>query len=653
MPTMNAPTAQLAELARALEIFLVEQCEDLDPHDWAPLREQLERWLPTFEQLLSQKDWAGLERAVRQLQAWLQAPTAPPRELPARVQAVLRAYSQQQGAGPELNPPSVKGPFMGPPSELASKSLGQVGGLLKWLVERRPAPVPITTYPTLRVPPEVRPLTTFTVEVSARPQVSCDGATRAVLPRSSDRPVDLEVILELPADGSLVARSPGEGVLRIGADGQAATLGFAVFAERPGVHTVTVAFRQGGIERTRCQRKVTVQAAAQSPAGPGRAAPAAAAAAVAAATAVAAAATVDAAAALSGPSLVIGSAFRGLLLQLHERPGISGARGFQVILGGPGWSGRPLECEIRLPAAAPELLAALCRELPEEASPLPLESRELRLRSIGSNLAQQALPLELRSQLADSRWPAGTALHIESDDAWLPWEALWLGASADPAGGIFLGERFAVTRWLRTGSARERVGGKAAVLVASTSSGLALEPERQILQEITGQPPIELRALPAVQKCLLGDPACRIFHFAGHGGSEAGKSFAESLQLDGGYLHATDIRLSEPGVAGPLDAGMVFLNACEAGIEQPGLWAHGGWASQFLRAGVGALIAPSWTISDRGAGAFAESFYRHAAAGCTLGEAARRARCELAPRSPLDRIAYAVYAAPQSHLHLQ
>ena len=69
MPTMNAPTAQLAELARALEIFLVEQCEDLDPHDWAPLREQLERWLPTFEQLLSQKDWAGLERAVRQLQA--------------------------------------------------------------------------------------------------------------------------------------------------------------------------------------------------------------------------------------------------------------------------------------------------------------------------------------------------------------------------------------------------------------------------------------------------------------------------------------------------------------------------------------------------------------------------------------------------------
>jgi hypothetical protein len=188
---------------------------------------------------------------------------------------------------------------------------------------------------------------------------------------------------------------------------------------------------------------------------------------------------------------------------------------------------------------------------------------------------------------------------------------------------------------------------------ATTDPGLTLDPERRVLGEITGQPPLELRQLLAVQKCLLGDPACRIFHFAGHGGSEAAKSFPESLLLDGGELHATDIRPGTPGTAGPLEAALVFLNACEAGIEQPGLWAHGGWASTFLREGVGALIAPSWTVSDRGASCFAETFYRHAATGVSLGEAARLSRCAIAKRSPIDRIAYAVYAAPQSRLYLQ
>ena len=113
------------------------------------------------------------------------------------------------------------------------------------------------------------------------------------------------------------------------------------------------------------------------------------------------------------------------------------------------------------------------------------------------------------------------------------------------------------------------------------------------------------------------------------------------------------LTLGTPGTAGPLEATLVFLNACEAGIEQPGLWAHGGWASTFLREGAGALIAPSWTVSDRGASCFAETFYRHAATGLPLGEAARLSRCEIARRSPVDRIAYAVYAAPQSRLYLQ
>ena len=54
MSMTNAPKAQLAELARALQVFLVEQCEELGARDWEPLCEQLMGWLPEFEQLRDQ-----------------------------------------------------------------------------------------------------------------------------------------------------------------------------------------------------------------------------------------------------------------------------------------------------------------------------------------------------------------------------------------------------------------------------------------------------------------------------------------------------------------------------------------------------------------------------------------------------------------------
>lgn len=631
MLPQSAPPILLVELTKSLQLFLLERCEELSAPEWEPLRAQLVRWLPEFARLLDQKDWLGAERWLRELITEHEVPTATPRRLPAKVQAALREYAQTHD--PQETPATDPAaswfrPFLGAP-DVASQALNQAAGVLNWLTKRRPAVAPLTTYPTACMPAEVRCKTTFTIAVAASAVASVDGAAKLELARTADKPIDFEVVLELSGAAGLAARSPTEAVLRIGPDGRAVTLLFEVFAEDSGEQVVAVAFRQGGLERARLTRRVMVQAqsAAASPAPP--------------------------ASPLIGPSLLVGSAFRGLLLQVHARPGSGAMRVFRVTLSGPGWAGPPASGDIALPAEAPELLAQLCRELPVEAKLPQPEARELRLKGVGHDLGLRVLPGAVLDALVPSRWPQGTALHIESDDAWVPWEVLWLQDPAVTAGGAFLGEHFAVTRWLRTGSARERVGGKSAVLLATTESGLAIAAERRVLTELTGTAPVELSQIMAAQNCLHGRPPFRILHFACHGGSEADKTFAESLALEGGELHTSDILLTAPGTAGPLDGALVFLNSCEAGIEQPGTWAHDGWISKFLLAGIGAVVAPSWTISDRGASGFAEIFYRGAATGIPLGEAGRRARLASDRCGHLDRLGYAVYALPQSRLQLE
>ena len=159
---------------------------------------------------------------------------------------------------------------------------------------------------------------------------------------------------------------------------------------------------------------------------------------------------------------------------------------------------------------------------------------------------------------------------------------------------------------------------------------------------------VDLMALGDVQQCLRGSPRAQVIHFACHGQSKAAEVIAEALCMQDGELHATDIPIPSPGTAGPIEGALVFLNACQAGIEERGLWSHSGWASKLLYAGVGAVIAPSWTITDAGALGFAEHFYRNAKSGLSLSESARRARKQIGHLGNLDRIGYAVYATPNA-----
>lgn len=482
----------------------------------------------------------------------------------------------------------------------------------------------IDTHPEVLLPTEVGERTTFFLTVAAHAAETPHSIGKLSLSRGQPGPVDLEVELVLPASQGLVAAGPTAAVLRVHEDGRAAAIRFELFAASKGVHPIAVAFRHGGIERARHEGRVLVRTQEEHAHAPSS----------------------EAHAGLQGAAVAPGRAFAGLLLQIDLRGVSADFRSFRVVLGGGGWSGPAIEGRVELPAEAAHLLAELCREMTSIAKLETPQTRELRLRAIGRTLARRALPDPIREALADPHWAPGTSLHIESSDLHVPWEMLLLG---DTVTGEFLGERFAVTRYPRLGTPRELVGGAAGILVAPRSSGLQVGTERAALQALLGQAQ-ELSHLEQVQELLVGPARCGVLHLACHGNCAATGTFRDMLLLDGGPLSVVDVAVPERGQRSALDGALVFINACRANIAEPGLWGHDGWAGAFLRAGAGAVVAPSWTVSDRGAALFAERLYQSSAGGQLLGEAARQARLQAASRGSADRLGYSVFASPTARL---
>lgn len=597
-------SSEFAELVGVLETWLGRHREKMEPQERSRLHARLADQLAAIEAMRRHGD----ERlGVQQLRALL---------------IELGALSGTRSYSPSNDSAWSRGEPMG-----HTRTAGQPGRLSALIDALRPRAKAslLVTYPTLRVPHSVSVKTVFFLEVGAYAQASLDGAAKVSLGRKrDDQPVDLSISVEIPNNQDVTARSVQEAVLHICPDGRAAQIVFELYANTVGRHPLTVVLRRDGLELTRLSHIVTVTPIAEVTEPP-------------------------APAVFMGAALCAGRRYSGLVLSVNEHAASGEQRTLALSLGGPAWSGPPLQGQVSLPMDSHALLASVCRNMERTLQIADPRAREQSMQGIGAELARTILPQSLRDELIRQRWREGTALHIECDDAWLPWEALFLGEMSGMRGGqpgFFLGEHFAVTRWLRVGSAREQVGGSSAVIVAPTNSGLSVSQERSVLQEVTGQPPLDLMGLSDVQQCLRGTPQAQVLHFACHGQSKADQVIGEALYMQDGELHATDIPITAPGTAGQLEGALVFLNACQAGIEQRGLWQHHGWASKFLHAGVGAVVAPSWTVTDAGALGFASHFYRNAQQGMALSEAARLARIQIGRAGNLDRIGYAVYATP-------
>jgi hypothetical protein len=95
-------------------------------------------------------------------------------------------------------------------------------------------------------------------------------------------------------------------------------------------------------------------------------------------------------------------------------------------------------------------------------------------------------------------------------------------------------------------------------------------------------------------------------------------------------------------------APLVVFNACRSGRVGYSLTRLGSWAGELIRLGCGGFVGTLWEVTDPGALAFAEAFYRHLFAGSLIGEAVRQARLVVRARLPGDPtwLAYCCFADP-------
>ena len=98
------------------------------------------------------------------------------------------------------------------------------------------------------------------------------------------------------------------------------------------------------------------------------------------------------------------------------------------------------------------------------------------------------------------------------------------------------------------------------------------------------------------------------------------------LELDGGELRPTSFR--EPHKAFCSSAALVFLNACSAAADVPGIFGDQCYPERLLEDGVGAVVASTLPVNVKVAVAMAHHFYEALVAGSGLGAALLDARVQ-------------------------
>jgi hypothetical protein len=126
-----------------------------------------------------------------------------------------------------------------------------------------------------------------------------------------------------------------------------------------------------------------------------------------------------------------------------------------------------------------------------------------------------------------------------------------------------------------------------------------------------------------VLKCIEGDPAADILHFAVHGqydptGLQDGLVLADGRALD-------PFQVKGIKFAGPR---FIFLNACQVGMGNEVLGDYAGMAAAFLHQGAAGVVAPLWSINDALARELALEFYDAAFSGTPPAEVLRRKRAD-------------------------
>jgi hypothetical protein len=284
-----------------------------------------------------------------------------------------------------------------------------------------------------------------------------------------------------------------------------------------------------------------------------------------------------------------------------------------------------------------EVLTGLWPEVSIEALALADWNR---LKQVGQTLREMVMPEPIWALWRESLGRAGSdglRLRIRPADAMaasLPWEAIY-----DPDRNEFpaLNIDTPVVRYLEgpIPHSTEQLPPSLSVLLTGADS----DPRRPLdvraeldrieaaLQPLTDAGKATVARIDALCAGKLQMPLLQkkphVLHFAGHGEWD-GSQQAGALWLVG---DTEPDRLETEFLATVLRGSsvrLVILNACDSAVDSAQLWS--GMAQSLVLAGVPAVVAMRYLISDGGGTAFAETFYSAIAAGEPLDRAMTHAR---------------------------
>lgn len=259
-------------------------------------------------------------------------------------------------------------------------------------------------------------------------------------------------------------------------------------------------------------------------------------------------------------------------------------------------------------------------------------------------------------------------LQIVSDEPWIPWELI--KPYDDEAGQEridhdFLCMQFELARWAcpAPSSAAAEIAVDALACIVPSDSGLVeAQRERDDLTALVAALGLTQHVpapadLAAVETLLRGSVPIQLWHFACHGDVHDTSPGKSPLYLANGTQLVPDDLVGRAQTHLKSDRPLVFLNACRVGSGGLSITGLGGWANVLVGAcGVGAVIAPLWSVNDELAYEFARVFYDdlRTQPGCTIGQAVRRARRHARDAAPHNAtwLAYTLYAHPNARVRL-
>ena len=287
----------------------------------------------------------------------------------------------------------------------------------------------------------------------------------------------------------------------------------------------------------------------------------------------------------------------------------------------------------------------------------------------GVTLFRALFPKAVQRALWDNGQRIGS-IQVYSYSPAIPWEVCYLADpdvdDGPPAGqGAFLAE-LGLTRWIsNVGMAPASLSlreGKALHCIPSyldpryTLKNLAAE--TKMLREILVAEPIEAHYKP-VMAVLAGQTGgdYDLIHFACHGMADGGAIWNSSLVLAGlgtaqsprlETLGLDDLRRANLAMGGR--KRIVFLNACLAANDGVDIGGSSSIAQVLVERGAGLLVGALWSIADKTALGFAETFYRQLKAGRTVTQAVRDARQKAKADKDFTWLAYTVFGHPYARV---